>query len=69
MLLSNIPAMAILRALLVHLRARLATLHHREGGYSTETVIVTALLVVAAITAIGYIATKIIRKAKGLSLE
>jgi hypothetical protein len=30
-----------------------------EGGYSTETVIVTGLLVAAAIIAIGYIAVKI----------
>ncbi len=58
----------LLMALLLQLRARLASLDG-EGGYSTETVIVTALLVVAAITALGYITTKIISKAKGLSVQ
>ena len=58
----------LLRAMVAQLRARLAGLE-REGGYSTEAVIVTALLVVAAITAVGYITTKIISKAKGLSVD
>ena len=31
----------------------------REGGYSTEAVVVTALLVAGAIIAIGYIVVKI----------
>lgn len=68
MLLGDIPETTLLNALLVQLRARLTALGG-EGGYSTETVIVTALLVVAAITAIGYITTKIIAKAKGLSVQ
>jgi len=66
--LGDIPETTLLKALLLQLRARLASLDG-EGGYSTETVIVTALLVVAAITAIGYITTKIISKAKGLSVQ
>ncbi len=68
MLPDGIPETALLKALLVQLRARLAALS-REGGYSTETVIVTAVLLAAALTAVGYIANKIIKKAKGLSVE
>ncbi len=68
MLLGDTPETTLLEALLLQLRARLASVD-REGGYSTETVIVTALLVVAAITALGYITTKIISKAKGLSVQ
>jgi hypothetical protein len=68
MLLDDVPEATLLKALLDQLRARLASLD-REAGYSTETVIVTALLVVAAITALGYITTKIISKAKGLSVQ
>jgi hypothetical protein len=68
-LVDNISVIDILRSLLLQLRARLALLHRDEAGYSTEAVIVTALLVLAAITAIGYIAAKVAAKAKGLSLE
>jgi hypothetical protein len=68
MLLGEIPETTLLEALLLQLRAHLASIDG-EGGYSTETVIVTALLVVAAITALGYITAKIISKAKGLSVQ
>ncbi len=40
----------------------------RDGGYSTETVLVTALLVALAILAIGYIATTVADKAQNLDL-
>jgi hypothetical protein len=62
------PEAALLKELWLRLRARLASLDG-EGGYSSETVLITALLVVLAITAVGYITTKVIAKAKGLSLE
>jgi hypothetical protein len=58
----------ILKLLLRQLRAHLATLDD-EGGYSTEAVIVTALLAVAAITALGYIVNKIISAAKGVQTQ
>lgn len=58
----------ILKLLLRQLRAHLATLDG-EGGYSTEAVIVTALLAVAAITALGYIVNKIISAAKGVQTQ
>jgi hypothetical protein len=39
-----------------------------DAGYSTETVIVTALLVVAAIVVIGIIVAKVTAKANGIVL-
>ncbi|MFD7169251.1 hypothetical protein [Streptomyces violascens] len=39
-----------------------------DAGYSTETVIVTALLVILALSAIGVIASKVLAKANGLDL-
>lgn len=58
----------ILKVLLRQLRTHLATLEG-EAGYSTEAVIVTALLAVAAITALGYIVNKIISAAKGVQTQ
>lgn len=40
----------------------------REAGYSTETVLVTALLVTTALTVVGIIAAKVIAKARGIDL-
>ena len=51
------------------LRARLAAARHtRDAGYTTETVVVTALLVALAIAAIAIIVTKVIAKANSLNL-
>lgn len=51
------------------LRARLAAAHNApDGGYTTETVVITALLVALAIAAIGIIVSKVLAKANGLSL-
>jgi hypothetical protein len=58
----------ILKLLLSQLRAHLAA-SDDEGGHSTEAVIVTALLAVAAITALGYIVNKIISAAKGVQTQ
>jgi hypothetical protein len=58
----------ILKLLWTQLRAHRASLDG-EGGYSTEAVIVTALLAVAAITALGYIVKKIISAAKGVQTQ
>jgi hypothetical protein len=63
------PELLVLQTALARLRARLATLHHGQEGYSTEAVIVTALLAVAAITALGYIVNKIISAAKGVQTK
>lgn len=49
------------------LRTRLAQIRHDEAGYSTEAVIVIALLVAMALTAVGIIAAKVIAKANSIS--
>lgn len=57
---------AIVRTLL---RARLEELRRNpDAGYSTETVLVTALLVMAALAVIAIIIAKVTAKAKGLTL-
>ena len=51
------------------LRARLAAAHRtRDAGYTTETVVVTALLVALASAAIAIIVAKVLAKANGLDL-
>ena len=49
------------------LQARLAAARGDERGYSTEAVVVTALLVALAIVALGIIAAKVIGKANSIS--
>ncbi|MEV0604272.1 hypothetical protein AB0I82_33935 [Streptomyces sp. NPDC050315] len=39
-----------------------------DGGYSTETVIVTALLVVMGLAVVGIIVAKVTAKANGIDL-
>jgi hypothetical protein len=41
---------------------------HPDDGYTTETVIVTALLVAAAITIIGIIIAKVLAKANSITM-
>jgi uncharacterized membrane protein len=41
----------------------------RDDGYSTETILVAALLVVMAITVIGILASKIAAKANSINLD
>jgi hypothetical protein len=53
-------AMALLRNRLAVLRAE------PEAGYTTETVVVTALLIVMALTVIGIIAAKVISTANNI---
>ena len=40
----------------------------KDGGYSTEAVLVTALLVLAAIAVIGIIVSKVTSKANSINL-
>jgi len=49
-------------------RAELERLRHDEGGYSTEAVVVTALLVAAALFVIAIIIDKVITKANGINM-
>jgi hypothetical protein len=56
-------------ALRIALYARLEPLRRKpEAGYTTETVLVTALLVVAAIAIIAIIVGKVVAKANGINL-
>jgi hypothetical protein len=58
-----------LEALWTNLKARWDLLRREpEAGYSTETVLVTALLVVAALAVIAIIIAKVTDKATGITL-
>lgn len=58
-----------LEALWTTLRARWEALRREsEAGYATETVLVTALLVVAALAIIAIIIAKVTAKATGITL-
>ncbi|GGW97827.1 hypothetical protein [Streptomyces noursei] len=53
------------------LRARLAEvrrLARDDAGYTTETVLITALLAILALTVVGIIVAKVTAKAKGIDL-
>lgn len=55
--------------LLAQLRTRWERLHtDPEAGYSTETVLVTALLVVMALAVVAIIVAKVTSKANGINL-
>jgi hypothetical protein len=58
----------ILRAMARALRQRVAVMRAEgDGGYSTEAVVVTALLVALAIAAVAIIAAKVLAKANSIS--
>ena len=58
----------LMRVLARALRDRLTAVRAEpEAGYSTEAVVVTALLVALAIAAITIIATKVLAKANSIS--
>ncbi|MFI7676423.1 hypothetical protein [Actinophytocola sp. NPDC049390] len=58
-----------MNALWTMLRARIELLRRNpEAGYSTEAVLVTALLVAAALFVIAIIVDKVITKANGINL-
>lgn len=51
------------------LRARIDELRREaDAGYTTETVVVTALLIVAALAVIAIIVSKVMAKANGINL-
>lgn len=57
-----------LRQLLIVVRGRLRQLRAAsQAGYSTEAVVVIALLVAMAVTAVGIIAAKVISSAHNIS--
>lgn len=59
----------LLQVLWMQIRANMNELReHPDGGYSTETVVVTAILVALALAAIGdIIYNKVVNKANGIS--
>lgn len=57
----------LIRQLMALLRSRLVAARAQpEAGYSTEAVVVIALLVVMAITAVGIIAAKVLATAHNI---
>ena len=56
--------LAVVAQLMRTLVARLRALQTDEAGYSTETVVVTALLVALAVAAVGIITVAVLGKAK-----
>lgn len=54
--------------LIVRFRAALERLRRDEGGYSTEAVVVTALLAVLAIAVVAIIVAKVTEKADSIEL-
>ena len=56
-------------ALWTRVQARIQVLHRNpEAGYSTETVLVTAVLVIATLAIIAIIVAKVTAKANGINL-
>jgi hypothetical protein len=63
-----LPELTILRHLLTQLHSRWQSLRaDPEAGYSTEAVIVTALLAALALTAVGIIVAKVVSAAGNIS--
>lgn len=64
------PQTQLLHAVWAMLRTRAAALnrHRDDAGYTTETVVITALLAALAIAAVALIARAVIAKANGLNL-
>ncbi|WP_433264748.1 hypothetical protein ACQPZF_35955 [Actinosynnema sp. CS-041913] len=56
------------QVLMARVRAELDRLRRDEGGYSTEAVVVTALLAALAIAVIAIIVIKVTQKANGINL-
>jgi hypothetical protein len=54
-----VPELAPIAMVIGVLRTRLAVVKEREGGYTTETVVITALLAAAALAVVGAIIVKV----------
>lgn len=65
------PELTLLSLVTTLLRHRAAELWRadREGGYTTETVIIVAALAVAALAVVAIIATKLNNKANSINLN
>jgi hypothetical protein len=54
--------------IVIRVRAELHRLRHDDGGYSTEAVVVTALLAALALAVIAILMAKVLEKANGITL-
>ena len=61
-------SLAAIGRLIAELRSRLAEVRDDEAGYTTETILVTALLAACALAAVGYLVALIIAKAHSITL-
>lgn len=62
-----LPDLSYLTDLAALLRNRVRDLRGEEAGYSTEAVVVIALLVAMAIAAVAIISAKVLAEAHGIS--
>ena len=69
MLYTMFPELVVLGYLATKLRGRLAEVKADERGYTTETVVLTAIMVVLAISAAGVITVKVMDKANAIRTE
>jgi hypothetical protein len=62
----------LLHHVLAAMRNRLAELRRQvrtDGGYTTETMVITAILAVLGITAAGILTAKVLARTRGMDLE
>lgn len=62
----------VLNRLLAAMRRRADQLRRQlasDAGYTTETVVITAILAVLGITAAGIITVKVVTRARGMDLD
>ena len=64
-----IPGMAPIAFAWTALRTRLAVAKAREDGYTTETIVITALLCLLAIAAVGILYTKVTSSASSVKTD
>jgi hypothetical protein len=64
------PHLTLFTLLAQHLRTRWQQLReHPDAGYSTEAVLITALLVAVALAALAVIAGKVMERANSINLN
>jgi hypothetical protein len=64
------PLLTLLATVTSALRERLAALRERpDAGYSTETALITALLVALGLTALAVISAKVVAKVRSIDLQ
>jgi hypothetical protein len=69
MLYTMFPELVVIGYLASRARVRLEAVRADERGYTTEGVIMTAILALLAIGAAGIITTKVLAKANGIETE